>query len=54
MGVCTRYKLSHKLQHTNQSTAQQDKMNFIFLAITLLGGVFGVTDEEFQVDFIML
>ena len=26
---------------------------FIFLTVTLLGGGFGVTDDEFQVNFIV-
>ena len=61
--VGTRYKVSHRLPHINQSTVQWDKMAakyimvFMFLVVTLFGEVFGINctvDEESQVGFIVL
>ena len=55
--VGTRHKVRHKLQDINQSILHSYKMAtlhmLMFLAVILLEGAFGVTDEEFQVCFIV-
>ena len=57
MIVGTRYKVRQTLEHTNQSIIHSYKMAVLhmimFLAVILLGGAFSVTDEEFQVCFIV-
>ena len=58
--IVQRDKVIAQKLHVNQSIVQRDKMAalktlvFIFLTVTLLGGAFGLSEEEFQVSFIVL